>query len=142
MDGTDINLLCDFLIKIIKIRKVGQKNHSAIYELMYRYCRGELLVLVTQVIITTSETFENFHARSLGHFIPSREMSQLRIARYGRVQSVGGQFSNYVQAIKDAAFVLRISESEAQVVESVSEGLPPTQLFVSFSGPHLPHSDN
>ena len=45
-DGTDVNLLCDFLLKVIKICQVGQMNDSAIYELMYPYCRGELLALV------------------------------------------------------------------------------------------------
>jgi len=104
---------------------VGQINESAIYKLMYPYCRCELLALVTRAI-NNMETFENFHARSLGHFIPSREMSQFRIARYESVQSVGEQFCNYVQAIKDVALVLHINESEAQVVERVV-GLTPTQ---------------
>jgi hypothetical protein len=36
-------------------------------------------------------------------------------------------FSTYVQAIKDAALVLCINESENQVVERVVEGLTPTQ---------------
>ena len=44
-------------------------NDSAIYELMYSYCRGELLALVTQAI-NTRETLGNFQARSLGQFIP------------------------------------------------------------------------
>jgi hypothetical protein len=48
---------------------------------------------------------------------------------------VGEQFSNYVQAIKDAALVLRISDSEAQVVERVVEGLTPTQRAHFFSQP-------
>jgi len=126
VDGSDVNLVCDFLLKAIEIRQVGQMNDSAIYELMYPYCRGELLALVTQAI-NTREIFENFHARSLGHFIPSREMSQLRIARYERVQSVSEHFSNYVQAIKDAALVFRIGDSEAQVVDRVVEGLTLTQ---------------
>jgi len=65
---------CDFLLKVIKIHQVGQMNDSAIYELMYLYCRDELLALVIQAM-NTRETFENFHARLLGHFIPSREMS-------------------------------------------------------------------
>jgi len=136
VDGTDGNLLCDFLLKVIKIIHVGQMNESATYELMYRYCRDELLGLVTQAI-NTRETFEDFHVRSLGHFIPSREMPQLRIARYERVQSVGEQFSNYVQAIKDAALVLRINKSEEQVVERAVEGLTPTQRarFVFQSPP-------
>ena len=91
-----LNLYVIFLLKVIKIRHVGQMNESAIYDLMYRYCSGELLGLVTRAI-NSRETFEDFHARSLGHFIPSREMSQLTIARYERVQSVGEQLSNYVQ---------------------------------------------
>jgi len=136
VDGTDVNILCDFLLKVIKLRQVGQMNDSAIDELMCRYCRGQLLALVTRAI-DSRETVEDFHAGSLGHFIPSRGMSQLRIARYERVQSVGEHFSNYVQAIKVAALVLRISESEAQVVERVVEGLTPTQRahFVFQSPP-------
>jgi hypothetical protein len=111
-------------------------NEAAIYDLLYRYCSGELLGLVTQAI-DRRETFEDFHAWSLGHFIPPREMSQLRIARYERVQSVGEQFSNYVQAMKDAALVLRINESEAQIVERVVERLTSTQRarFVFQSPP-------
>jgi len=52
VDGSDVNLVCDFLLKAIEIRQVGQMNDSAIYELMYPYCRGELLALVTQAINT------------------------------------------------------------------------------------------
>jgi len=70
-DGTDVNVLCDLLLKVIKIRQVRQMNDSAIYELMYPYCRGELLALVTHAI-NTKETFENLHARSLGHLITPR----------------------------------------------------------------------
>jgi hypothetical protein len=77
VDGSDVYLLSDFLLKVIKINQVVQKNDSAIYELMHPYCRGEFLALVTQAI-NNRETFENFHARSLGHFIPPREMSQLQ----------------------------------------------------------------
>ena len=61
------------------------------------------MALVTRAI-NTRETFENFHARSLGHFVPSRAMSQLRIGRYGMVQSEGEHFFSYVQSTKDAAF--------------------------------------
>ena len=63
-----------FLLKVIKIRQVGQMNDSAIYELVYRYCRDELLALVQQAI-DSRENFENFHARSLGQLIPPRKMS-------------------------------------------------------------------
>ena len=99
------------------------------------------MALVTRAI-NTRETFENFHARSLGYLIPSREMSKLRIARYERVQPEGEHFFSYVQAIKDAALLLRLNESEAQVVERVVEGLTPTQRARLFSSLPLPPSDD
>jgi hypothetical protein len=57
VNGTDVNLLCDFLLKVHKIRQVGQLSDQTIYEVMYPYCRGELLAFVTN-IITTRESFE------------------------------------------------------------------------------------
>jgi len=47
----------------------------------------------------------------------------------------GEQFFSYVQVIKDATLVIRINESEAEVVERVVEGLTPTQRVHSFSSP-------
>jgi hypothetical protein len=55
-------------------------------------------------------------------------MAQLGTARYERDQREGESFPMYVQSIKDAALVLRIEESEAQVVERVVEGLTLVQL--------------
>jgi len=94
-DGTDVKVLCEFLLKVIKLCQVEQMTDCAIYDLTYPYCRGDLLTSVTHAI-TTGENFEDFHARSLGHFIPSREMLQLRIARYERVQWEGEHFSTYL----------------------------------------------
>ena len=54
-------------------------------------------------------------------------MSYLRMARHERVQGQGEHFFSYVQAIRDAALVLRIKENEAQVVQRIIEGLTPTQ---------------
>ena len=126
VDGTDVNLLCDFLLNVIKIRQVGQMTEATIYEIMYPYCRGELLALVTNVI-TAEESFENFHGRLLRQFLTSRQISQLRTERYERVQFEGESPATYVQSIRDAALVLRISENKAQVVERIVEGLAPTQ---------------
>jgi hypothetical protein len=78
VEGTDVNLLCDFLLKVFKIRQVGQLSDQTIYEVMYPYRRGELLAFVTN-IITTRESFESFHALLLGQILPSRQISQLRI---------------------------------------------------------------
>jgi hypothetical protein len=75
VDGTDVKLLCDFLLKVLKIRQVGQLPDQTIFQVMYPYCRGELLAFVTN-IITARESFENFHALLLGQFLPSRQISQ------------------------------------------------------------------
>ena len=85
VDGTDVNLLCDFMTQVLKIRQVGQMTESAIYEIMYPCCCGESLAFVTQAIITRQK-YENFHACLLGQFRPSRQMLQFRAERYERVQ--------------------------------------------------------
>jgi len=126
VDGTEVNRLYEFLLRVLKVRQVGQMSDSAIYELMYPYCRDELLFLETQAI-NTKKNFENFYDRLLRHFIPAREMSYLRMARYKRVQAEGEHFFSYVQAIRDAALVLRINENEAQAVQRIIEGLTSTQ---------------
>jgi len=45
VDSTDVNLLCDFLLKVLKIRQVGQMTDPNIYEIMYPYCCGDYWVL-------------------------------------------------------------------------------------------------
>jgi methionyl-tRNA formyltransferase len=68
--------------------------------------------------------------------IPTRQLSQLHAKRYERVQTHSETLAQYFQSIRDAAQVLRIKESEAQVVQRIIEGLNPTQraCFV-FQGP-------
>ena len=126
VDGTDVNLLCDFLLKVLKIRQVGQLPDQTIYEVMYPYCRGELLAFMTSTI-TATENLENFHARLLGQFLPCRQISQLRIERYERAQFEGVPLATYVQSIRDAALMLRIREDETRVVERIVEGFTPAQ---------------
>jgi hypothetical protein len=126
VDGTDVNCLYNFLLKLLKVRQVAQMKDSAMHELMYPYCKGELQCLVTQAI-SNKENFENFHERLLRHFISVREMSCLGIAKYERVQRQNERFFCYVEAIRGAALVLRIRENEAQAVQRIIEGLTPTQ---------------
>jgi hypothetical protein len=126
VDGTDVNCLYNFLLRLLKVRQVAQMNDSVVCKLMYPYCKGELQCLVTQAI-SNKENFEHFHERLLRHFIPMREMLYLRMAKYERVQGQSEHFFSYVEAIRDAAFVLRIKENEAQAVQRIIDGLTPTQ---------------
>jgi hypothetical protein len=108
IDGTDVSLLCDFVLKVLKIRQVGQMTEPTIYETMYPYCRGELLALVTNAI-TAMESFDFFHAPLLGRFILSRQISQLRMEKYERVQPEGEALVTYVQSVRYVALVLLYS---------------------------------
>jgi hypothetical protein len=69
------------------------------------------------------DSFGFFDARLLKQCISSRRISQLRTEKYERVQSEGESLATYVQSIRDAALVFRISENETQVVEQIVEGL-------------------
>jgi hypothetical protein len=71
VDDTHVTFLYDFLLKVLKIGQVGQMPEPTIYEIMYPYCPGELLALVTNAI-TTMESFDIFHVRLLGKFISAR----------------------------------------------------------------------
>jgi hypothetical protein len=124
--GTNVILLCDLLLKVLKVRQMSQMTEQTIYEIMYSYYLGELLAPVTNSI-TDMESFEFFHVRLLRQFIPSKQISQLRTEKYERVQYEGESLATYVQSVRDAALVLRISENEAQVVQRIVEGLTQTQ---------------
>jgi hypothetical protein len=126
IDGSNVHHLCEFLLRLLKLRQVGQIEVPTIYELIYPYCKGEILALLTQALMA-SEPFDFFHARVLNQFIPARLLFQLRIERYERVQKEGESLANYIQAVRDAALILRIVDTEAQVVGRIVEGLTPTQ---------------
>jgi hypothetical protein len=112
-DGSNIPVLYDLLLKVIKLREVGLIVEPTLFEL-YPCCQGELVVLLTQAL-TLRETFDSFHERVLLQFIPSRQLCQLRVELYERVQREGESLSSYIQSVKDATLVLRIQESEIEV---------------------------
>jgi hypothetical protein len=123
---------------VLKMRHVRQMREDGIYDMMFPYCRGELLACVTNTLVNR-ESFENVHVRLLREFIPSR---QLRMDVYERVQGEGDCLASYVQAISDAALVLRIQENEAQMVERIVEGFSPSQrtrLVFQTPPPSLRH---
>jgi hypothetical protein len=126
VDGNDPRILCDFLLKVTNISKVGHIQEPTIYELLYPYCKGKMGALLKQSL-TACEKLNLFHARVLRQFIPVRWLSQLRRDMYERVQQHGESLATYVQAVCDAALVLRITETEEQTVAHIVEGLTPVQ---------------
>ena len=54
-------------------------------------------------------------------------LGRLRVEEYERVQRLGEPLAAYVRAVRDAALVLRIEESESQTVARIVEGFTPDQ---------------
>ena len=73
------------------------------------------------------ESFDFFHSRLLHRFIPRRQLDHLRFEIYERLQEEGESLEGYVNAIKDAALVLRINDSEAELVPRIVEGFTSNQ---------------
>jgi hypothetical protein len=138
VDRTKVQQLCDFLLKVLKIKEIGQLSEASTFELIFPRCREELLGAVEQAI-RDGKDFEHFFARVLRQFIPSRQMAQIRLAIYERVQKEGESFSRYIQAIRDAAKVLRIQESETQIVQRIIEGINLINVPALYFKRHRPH---
>jgi hypothetical protein len=76
VDGKDVNSLCDFLLQSLRMVQVGQVGVPTIYEILYPFCKGEVLVLLVQAL-SARDSFDTFHERLLKRFIPARQLSQL-----------------------------------------------------------------
>jgi DNA-directed RNA polymerase subunit N (RpoN/RPB10) len=126
VDGGNINLLLEFLLKAHTIGEVGRITAPTIFEMLYPCCKGELLLCLRQSLVR-GDSFDKFHERVLQTFIPSRFLSRLRLDRYERVQKPAESLADYCQAVRDAALVLRVGESEEQVVARIVDGFSAAQ---------------
>jgi len=136
VDGCKVEVLYEFLLKVIHLRQVSQVRVPKRYELLYPHCEGEALVLLRQAL-ANAEEFDSFHSHLLEHRVPERQLSQLKLFRYERGQRGGENFVKHSQAIQDTALVLRICESETQITKRILEGLTTSQRarFVFQSAP-------
>jgi transposase InsO family protein len=122
VDGYHVDRLLEFLVGVFRLKQVGQWNVPMIYEILYPKCRGEILDLLIKAA-QNKDSFDVFHAKVLEQMIPTPQQLQLRVLRYERVQAPSENLAQYVQSIREAAQILRIQESEEQVVQRICEGL-------------------
>jgi hypothetical protein len=97
-DGVNVDSLCEFLLKVLRIKEIEHLGDIATHELMFTIA---MACFAVEQVIKCREKFEDFHARMLTRFIPSTRKERIRMARYERVQNEGEPFLVYVQAIKD-----------------------------------------
>jgi hypothetical protein len=77
IDGSQISILWEFLVKVTQLCRRGQFNSPVIYEMLYPYCKAEALELLFQAL-TQDVPFDTFHARLIRQFIPERQLVKLR----------------------------------------------------------------
>jgi hypothetical protein len=46
VDGSDVELLLDFLLGVVRMNKVAQWSVPMVYEVLYSHCKGEFLNLL------------------------------------------------------------------------------------------------
>jgi hypothetical protein len=126
VDGGDINRLLDFLLKAHTISEVGRITAPTIFEMLYPCCKGELLACLRQSLVR-GDNFDQFHEKVLHTFIPSRVLSRLRLDRYERMQKPSESLADYCQAVREAALMLRVGESEEQIVARIVDGFSVAQ---------------
>jgi hypothetical protein len=95
IDGSQINLVWEFVIKASRLCKMGHFNAPVNYEVLYPYCKGEALELLIQSL-TQNLPFDSFHARLITRFIPERQLAKLRTDKYERVQAEGEPLGQYI----------------------------------------------
>jgi hypothetical protein len=86
--------------------------------------------------LSDRHSFERFHEQLLTRFVPARQLSHLRVERYERVQANNEPLASYIQSVREAALVLRITETESQVVSRIIEGCRPIREIDSCFRAH------
>jgi hypothetical protein len=70
IDGSDVRKLVDFLLRIIRMKQIGQMANMNM-EILYPYCSGEVLQTLAQAM-SAGASFDMFHEKLLTQFIPAR----------------------------------------------------------------------
>jgi hypothetical protein len=105
VDGLDVNLLLQFLGKILKIHAVFTVTDQLLLQLIYPYCK-RLSNRVEQAL-NNSWGFDRCHDDVIFSFIPRRRFDRPRQETFGRLQKEES-LSAYSDAIKEAAQSFKI----------------------------------
>lgn len=120
-DGFDTDNLLKFFKAAYNIYNSFADLRHNLLSLLIPFTSGPLLDCLCRHI--SQNNFIDFHKEALNSFVPSRQYDQLKANLYLRCQSVGEPLSTYILSIKEAACVLLINASEAEVVNTIIEGI-------------------
>ena len=126
VDGMDVRLLLRFLAQVLNIRNIFSLPDVQLLAMIYPYCKGPLSTQVRDAL-QAGQTFDDFHNNLILFFIPRRMFDSLRQELFGRLQKEEETLAEYVESIKEAAAVLKLSLSEIEVVSNITDGLSSSQ---------------
>jgi hypothetical protein len=126
VDGMDVRLLLRFLAQVLNIRNIVSLPDAQLLAMIYPYCKGPLSARVRDAI-QKGQTFDDFHNNLILFFVPRRMFDNLRQEFFGRLQKEEETLAVYVESIKEAAAVLKLSLCEIEVVSNITDGLSSSQ---------------
>jgi hypothetical protein len=85
VNSLEFEKLLDFLIIVLKIRRLGQILDWQLFEVLYPFCREPLAERLLSAR-AQNKKFERSHELVLEYFIPRRIYQQLRQERFSRLQ--------------------------------------------------------
>jgi hypothetical protein len=125
VDGFEVKALFQFLQKVIGIRTVLNVTDSVLLQVIYPYCRNTLNTRI-QYTLCNGWSFNQLHEDVICSFVPRRRFDRLR-QMFGRLQREAESLAAYVESIRQAALVLRLSLSETEIVANIIDGLSKSQ---------------
>ncbi|XP_039291379.1 uncharacterized protein LOC120353015 isoform X1 [Nilaparvata lugens] len=125
-DGLNIDSLLKFLEAAIKIHDLSVMSDTSLLQILVPYTTGPLGDKILYSL-NSNASFKQFHLDLLKYFIPQRLLSTIKRDKFDRLQGPCEALSSYVTSIKEAAKLLLLDESEAEIVSTIISGLNPQE---------------
>jgi len=127
VDGLEINALLDFLRALFRMREIPGVDDKSLLGLLIPYCRAPLSNVLNSVL-SQKGSFEDFHRETLDTFARGGRMREdLKMRMFFRSQGIYEDLAAYVTDRRSASRVLRVGLSEAEVVQSILDGITPEE---------------
>lgn len=125
-DGLNVDELLNFINITLKIRNLKQLSDYSLFQVLIPHMEG-LVKERAFYSMCNGISYDQFHDEILKTCIPTRLRSRLEQDQYYRLQRNGEPLQTFIMSIKESAHVLRLNKSEQEIVDTIIEGLNPTE---------------
>lgn len=119
-DGCNLELLIRFFCVALEIVRLYPDISSRILSVLTPYAFGPL-----SSCLSRHSSFAEFHKEAINLFVPTKRLLSLTQDLFYRPQGHTENIFTYITHIREAAQVLLLNKSEAEVVGVIVEGLSP-----------------